>query len=79
MYREDCADSLADSRVALMSFKRRRKRGSLVRYMARRPHWRSAQVDDGDNDDHSSGGGTEMAAVVEVMGGICTDARALCG
>jgi hypothetical protein len=38
-----------------------------------------AQVDGDDNDDHSSGGGTEMAAAVEVVGGICTGARALCG
>ena len=38
-----------------------------------------AQVDGDDNDDHSSGGGTEMAAAVEVVGGIWTGARALCG
>jgi hypothetical protein len=45
--------------------------------MTRRARWRSDQVYD-DGDDHSSGG-TEMAAAVDVEGGICTGARALCG
>jgi hypothetical protein len=44
----------------------------------RRPRWDSAQVYD-DGDDHSSSGGTKVAAAVEVEGGICTGARALCG
>jgi len=63
-----------------MSFRRRRKRGSLVRYMTRRPRWERAHVD-GDVDDNGdrSSGVAEMAAAVEVEGGICTDARALCG
>lgn len=38
----------------------------------------SAHVEGNEGDDHSSGG-TEMAAAVEVVGGICTGARALCG